>query len=232
MCRAVYKDGRRTGAPTEELQYPSTQWDPLGGARGRGNEMFNLNCQRIEQWETIKNSCSLIKKLEWKSKGKPQSDLCAGKARGWQRGEGEKGKGLACGIETETGTCYNPSNDKNKHTPLASTIYSWKMGWDWGMRRKDRDYRRDRRGGFGVGRFMLHLENILALGDAVQRHAASEGISCQLWLRFVMLTMLKCCLLSPFHHSCLFVVYFVGNAGRKEKLAIERRLLISLPHIV
>lgn len=32
----------------------------------------------------------------------------------------------------------------------------------------------------GVGRFMLHLENILALGDAVQRHAASEGISCQL----------------------------------------------------
>lgn len=51
------------------------------------------------------------------------------------------------------------------------------------MRRKDRDYRRDRgwgRGGVGVGRFMLHLENILALGDAVQRHAASEGISCQL----------------------------------------------------
>lgn len=34
--------------------------------------------------------------------------------------------------------------------------------------------------GVGVGRFMLHLENILALGDAVQRHAASEGISCQL----------------------------------------------------
>lgn len=48
--------------------------------------MFNLNCQRIEQRETIKNSCSLIKKLEWKSKGKPQSDLCAGKAGGRGRG--------------------------------------------------------------------------------------------------------------------------------------------------
>lgn len=48
------------------------------------------------------------------------------------------------------------------------------------MRRKDRDRRDIGRGGVGVGRFMLHLENILALGDAVQRHAASEGISCQL----------------------------------------------------
>lgn len=35
---------------------------PREGSRGRGNEMFNLNCQRIEQRETIKNSCSLIKK--------------------------------------------------------------------------------------------------------------------------------------------------------------------------
>lgn len=30
----------------------------------------------------------------------------------------------------------------------------------------------------------------------------------------------------------LLVVYSVGNAGRKEKLAIERHLLISLPYIV
>lgn len=37
---------------------------PRDAWRGRGNEMFNLNCQRIEQRETIKNSCSLIKKLE------------------------------------------------------------------------------------------------------------------------------------------------------------------------
>lgn len=37
---------------------------PREGGRGRGNEMFNLNCQRIEQRETIKNSCSLIKKKE------------------------------------------------------------------------------------------------------------------------------------------------------------------------
>lgn len=53
----------------------------------------------------------------------------------------------------------------------------------------------------GVACFMLHLENILALGDAVQRHAASEGISCQLWLRFVMLTMLKCVVSSFPPHS-------------------------------
>lgn len=38
--------------------------------------------------------------------------------------------------------------------------------------------------------------------------------------------------LSPLPPTPLLVVYSVGNAGRKEKLAIERRLLISLPHIV
>lgn len=38
--------------------------------------------------------------------------------------------------------------------------------------------------------------------------------------------------LSPLPSPPLLVVYSVGNAGRKEKLAIERRLLISLPHIV
>lgn len=82
------------------------------------------------------------------------------------------------GSPTETGTCYNPSNDKNKHTPLVSTIYSTRgigavtatataTGWD-------------RAGSFyaPLGKYS-HWAGLLG-ASVVQRHAASEGISCRL----------------------------------------------------
>lgn len=187
--------------------------------------MFNLNCQRIEQRETIKNSCSLIKKLEWKSKGKPQSDLCAGKAGG--RGRGWRvvlrlrlahvtiramtkintrlwpqpftaGKWDEIGEwDAKTGTTAETGDGEEGGLGLVVLCSTWKIYWRWAMLFKG----------------MRPLREYHVSFDYV--------LSC--WQCWSVVS-------SP--PTPLLVVYSVGNAGRKEKLAIERRLLISLPHIV
>lgn len=109
------------------------------------------------------------------------------------------------------------------------------MGWDWGMRRKDRDYRRDR--GWGWGGSGLGLVVLCSTWKIYWRWAMLFKGMRPLREYHVSFDYVLSCwqcwsVVSSPPSPPLLVVYSVGNAGRKEKLAIERRLLISLPHIV
>lgn len=184
--------------------------------------MFNLNCQRIEQRETIKNSCSLIKKLEWKSKGKPQSDLCAGKAGGSRRGWR-----VVLRLRVAHVTIRAMTKINTRLWPQPFTAGKWDEIGEWDAKTGTAETLEE--GGLGLvvlcstwkiyWRWAMLFKGMRPLREY---HVSFDYV----------LSCWQCWSVVSSPPTPLLVVYSVGNAGRKEKLAIERRLLISLPHIV